>query len=507
MLDYNNEHPLAGNPVTLELDAITYTYAKRATPALSGVSITFEPGVLSLVAGSSGSGKTTLIRCINGLIPLAYKEGTLTGTIRCFSESTRGMTLAQIGRRVATVMQDPEKQIVSSKVLGDLAFGMENLGLAPDEIRARIAEVAQELRIEHLLERDTHTLSGGERQRVVIAGVLAVRPQAVLLDEPLAALDPPSARAALDLFARLAASGNIVVLIEHRVRDVLRAAPAQCVALADGAIAFRGTAQAYAEHIGPAPEVVSLAPARASVEHATPLLSFRNVRFGYQDSGREQTRGVTTSLYPGDVVALMGPNGAGKSTWCRLAIGLNRPQSGSISIEGRDHVDMTTAEIVRTVGYVFQNPAMTLFANTLRGELLFGPRNIGLDSETALRNVQQALAIVGLADLNLEGSPFGLSYGQQKRVALAGVLAMRPRVLLMDEPTAGLDEKTAEQLMRRLFIAEGRPEAIVMVTHDLRLARRYANRVLLLNDGEIVADGAPGDILANPVALRRGGLA
>jgi energy-coupling factor transport system ATP-binding protein len=438
--------------------------------------LAFQPGEITLIAGGSGSGKTTLIRAINGLIPLAYKEGTLQGDIRCFGESTRGMSLAQIGRRVATVMQDPEKQIVASKVVNELAFGLENLGMAPDEIRARIDAVVHELRIEHLLQRDTHTLSGGERQRVVIAGALAVRPQAILLDEPLAALDPPSARAALELFDELARTGAIVALVEHRVRDVLSVArPDRCVAMSDGAIVFTGAGAAIQTWIGPAPEVVSLAPARQ--RDAPALLS------------------------------LMGPNGAGKSTWCRLAIGLNRPQSGAVFVDGRDNAGRTTAEIVRTVGYAFQNPAMTLFANTLRDELLFGPRNIGLDDDSALRNVQQALAIVDLPDLDLARSPFSLSYGQQKRVALAGVLAMRPRVLLMDEPTAGLDEKTAAHMMRALFSAEGRPEAIVMVTHDPRLARRYANRVLLLNDGAIVADGAPGEILDDVEALRRGGLA
>lgn len=488
--------------VTLELDTLSYTYANRPAPALRDVSLVFQPSQIALLAGSSGSGKTTLIRSINGLIPHAYKQGTLQGAIRCFGESTLGMTLAQIAGRVATVMQDPEKQIVSARVINDIAFGLENLGLPRGEIRERVAMVAQQLAITHLLERETHTLSGGERQRVVIAGVLAVRPQAVLLDEPLAALDPPSARTVLNLFRALAKDGKAIVLVEHRVRDVLRVRPEQCMALQDGAVAFRGDAEAYANWIGPAPRIQSLAPARQP--DARTLLAFEDVNFGYAED-RLNTRSVSFDVRQGDVIALLGPNGAGKSTLCRLAIGLIKPQSGRIMIDGRDAIAETTAQRVRTVGYAFQNPSMTLFANTLREELGFGPRNIGIDDAQA--NINDALRIVDLPELDLAKSPFALSYGQQKRISLASVLTMRPRVLLMDEPTAGLDESTAETLMRNLFAAPGRPQALVMITHDLRLARRFANRVIVLNAGQIIADGAPEAILDDEATLQRGGLA
>jgi energy-coupling factor transport system ATP-binding protein len=491
--------------VTLELDTLTYTYARRHTPALRDITVSFAPGDVALIAGGSGSGKTTLIRCVNGLIPLAFREGTLNGAVRCFGESTSGMTLAQIAQRVATVMQDPEKQIVAARVRNDLAFGLENLGLPRSEMLTRIETAASRLQVTHLLDRDTHTLSGGERQRVVIAGALAMHPRALLLDEPLASLDPPSAREALDLFRALANDGIVVVLVEHRVRDVLRIAPEHCVRLREGELDFQGNAAAFAHEIGPPSEVASLAP--QPQPEATPLLSMRDVRFGYPDTGVEQTRGVSFDIRPGDVIALLGPNGAGKSTLCRLAIGLIKPTAGRIDIAGTHSAAMTTAEIVRTVGYAFQSPSATIFANTLQEELSFGPRNIGLDAATTQRNIDQALRIVDLPGLDLKHSPFALSFGQQKRVSLAGVLAMRPQVLLLDEPTAGLDEDTAEKLMRALFGAEGRPAAMLMVTHDLRLARRYANRVLILNAGQIVADGTPDQILNDTEALRRGGLA
>ncbi len=491
------------NTVTLELDAITYTYARRPRPALQDISAVFQPGEVALLIGASGSGKTTLIRCINGLIPRAYKGGTLKGQIRCFGESTAALSLAQIAARVATVLQDPDKQIVATIVRNDLAFGLENLGLPRDEIRARVARVAEQLDIGHLLNRQTHTLSGGERQRVVIAGVLAAQPRALLLDEPLAALDPPSAREALDLFAALAREGRTVLLIEHRVRDALRVAPARCLALDAGRITFQGDAAACAVWIGP-PDDATLAPLREP--NGESLLTFDAVRFGYADTGREQIGGVSLDVRSGDVIALLGPNGAGKSTLCRLAIGLIRPHSGVIRIAGADAAGRTTAEIARDVGYVFQSPSSSLFANTLREELSFGPRNIGIDPAEIERDIRRVLAMIDLPALDLDKSPFALSHGQQKRIALASVLTMRPRVLLMDEPTAGLDEDTAEMVLRGLFSAEGRPRAIVMITHDLRLARRFANRVVILNQGRIMADGPPDALLNDVALLARGGL-
>ena len=178
--------------MTIEITGLTYTYANRAAPALRDVNATFHAGEVTLIAGKSGSGKTTLIRCINGLIPNAYKNGTLVGAIRCFGESTVGLPLAQLAQRVGTVMQDPDKQIVATRVFNEIAFGLENLGLPRDEIISRVNESVRLLHIDSLLDRETHTLSGGEQQKVVIAAVMAMRPRALLLDEPLASLDRPS---------------------------------------------------------------------------------------------------------------------------------------------------------------------------------------------------------------------------------------------------------------------------------------------------------------------------
>ncbi len=249
--------------MSIVVSHLTYTYGARPAPALRDVSVTFKAGELTLIAGASGCGKTTLIRCINGLIPRSYTQGRLEGAVSLFGQVNAGMPLAKISQLVGTVLQDPERQIVASKVVNEIAFGLENLGLPRQHILDRIQEAAQLLKIEYLLDRDTHRLSGGEKQKVALAGVLAMRPQALLLDEPLASLDPASGHEALRLMRRLADSGIAVVVIEHRVEDVLAVRPDRCVYMRDGAIAYDGDSEGLEQAVDwreiklPAPVIIA----------------------------------------------------------------------------------------------------------------------------------------------------------------------------------------------------------------------------------------------------------
>ena len=499
--------------VSIQVSQLSYNYAHGTAPAVHDVTLSFDHGQVILIAGESGSGKTTLFRCINGLIPQSYKNGTLSGSVHVGGESTASMRLAQLARRIGTVLQDPEKQMVSAQVRNDIAFGLENMGIPREEIVARVTDVARRLNIETLLERATHSLSGGERQKVAIAGVLVMRPQVLLFDEPLASLDPRSARAALGLFRSLADDGVTVVMVEHRVQAALQAKPDQCVELAQGKVIFQGDASAFidwrsTQRESAWPDNLDSTPASIRAADATvkmaakPLLELRNVQFAYPDKPATLKQ-VSLSIYPGDVVALMGSNGAGKSTLSKMAIGILRPASGQVMLNQQSAHTMSVAHMARQVGYVFQHPSSMLFANTLREELSFGPRNIGLDEASIDQAIARAMQQVNLTDLSLERSPFALSYGQQKRVAIASVLAMQPQLLFLDEPTAGLDDATARKLMDSLIVEQRqqqRLQAMVLITHDMALARAYANRVLVLADGAIVAEGTP-DVVLNDRAL------
>ena len=480
--------------MSIRIDQLTCAYRDQR-PVLRDVSTRFESGKLAFVAGASGSGKTTLMRCINGLIPHRYPDGALTGAVWLDDQRVADLTLMQVSRRVGTVLQDTERQLVATDVEDELAFGLENLALSRDEIRARMDGIAARLNISGLLGRKTFSLSGGEKQKVAIAGVLAMNPRAVLLDEPLASLDPASAREAMALFRALANEGVAVVVVEHRHPYVLAAHPDQCVLLEDGALIYDGPAVGFPSPATPARRAI--APADPA---GRPLVTLEQVSFRH-GTGPRVLSDISFTVRNGDIIALLGANGAGKSTLCRHFIGLHRPSSGRVRIGETDAAGMTIAQIAQQVGYVFQNPGVMLFAPTMREELSFGPKNVGQSADAIARNIVRAAEAVNLAD-RMESSPFALSFGQQKRVSVACVIAMGTRVMVLDEPTAGQDTDNVLRLMDDLT-RPGQFDALVFATHDLELVRAYANRVVVMSAGQIVADGAPETVLSDRALLER----
>ena len=497
----------------LAIEGLTFRYHTRPEPALHDVSLTLEQGELFLVAGASGCGKTTLIRCINGLIPRTY-NGDLEGRTLLYGQDACEMTMAQISQTVGTVLQDPERQILGSYVLNEVAFGLENLGLPREEILQRVDETLDYLDISDLSDRETFHLSGGEKQKVALAGVLTMRPSILLLDEPLASLDPASAQEALALFRRLADEGVSIILVEHRVEDALSIHPDRVLFMQEGSITYCGSPDGLAEVVDyrqvkmPAPIVIQRAvndppPTFEPVikpDGREPLVTFEDVSFGYGD-GPTVIHDVNLTIRRGDVIAILGPNGAGKTTLVKHAIGLLKPRQGRVVIEGRDTSELSVAQIAHTLGYVFQSPSHMLFAPTVREELAFGPSNLGYDEGTIVEGVARAIEIV-----NLEGQeeypPLALSFGQQKRVSIAAILAMRSRILVMDEPTAGQDYWNYMAFMDSILQMQGF-ESILFITHDLDLAICYASRIILLHEGRIAGNGPPADVLTDPDLLRR----
>lgn len=515
-------------PQPLLVDGLTFRYRTAAAPSLGDLSFSVSLGELLLIAGGSGSGKSTLLRCLNGLIPRSYR-GDLGGRIAIDGQDPAAMSLAQLAQLVGTILQDPDRQIVTSYVERQVAFGPENLGWPRERIRAAVQATLERLRITPLHGRETGGLSGGERQKVALAGLLSMNPRILLLDEPLASLDPASAREALALFRELADDGHAVLLVEHRVEDALAAQPQRTLFMRDGRQSFLGPSAEFLAIADPhevkLPAEVALArlgdggwgmgvgaPARPPSPNSQlpspgsrpvpgdPLLEFRDLRFGYGD-GPEILRGVSLTIREGEIVAIMGPNGAGKSTLLRHGIGLLRPNSGQVRVAGADARGSTVAQLARTVGYVFQSPSHMLFAPSVRSELTFGPRNLGVEPAAAEAAVPAALAQVGLAGFE-DRAPLSLSFGQQKRLGIAAVLSMRPRVLVLDEPTAGQDHGSTQALMHTIGGLAGLA-ATVLITHDVDLAVSYATRVVLMREGQIEADGPPEQVLADRALLER----
>jgi energy-coupling factor transporter ATP-binding protein EcfA2 len=498
-------------PLPLTVEQLSFRYRERPERAIEDLSFSLQPGELLLIAGASGCGKTTLIRCINGLIPRSYK-GDLEGRVLIFDEETGDWPLALISQTIATVLQDPERQILGTKVLNEVAFGLENLGLERQEILQRVDEALEHLNIRHLRDRETFNLSGGEKQKVALAGVLAMRPKILLLDEPLASLDPASALETLAMVRKLVDEGMSVLLIEHRVEDVLKIHPDRIMFMEDGRIRHLGGLEGLVKVVDyhevklpaelimrraatdpPPPEIeilpgVSAASLGEEKAEEPALVRFENVTFEYE-TGAEVLHEINLEIHRGDVIAILGPNGAGKTTFVKHAIGLLKPKSGRVLVNGKDTRQASVAEIAGTLGYVFQSPSHMLFAPTVYEELAFGPKNLRHPPEQIEKEVKEALEIVNLIERE-QDSPLALSFGQQKRVSISAILAMRSRILAMDEPTAGQDYENYMNFMDSILQMPGF-NAILFITHDVDLAVIYANRTILMADGHVVADGAP----------------
>lgn len=494
----------------LVIENLSFRYRDRPATAIHDISFEANAGEILLIAGASGCGKTTLVRCINGLVPRSYK-GEMNGTVQVFGGNTATWKLSQISQKIGTVLQDPERQILGTKVVNEVAFGLENLNVPRDEILHRVDEALRFLKIFHLRERQTFTLSGGEKQKVALAGVLAMRPSILLLDEPLASLDPASAQDALDTARFLADQGMTILMVEHRVEDVLRIKPERVMFMSEGEIRYLGDAPGLSRVVNyrevklpakdiverarrdPPPAEIKILPGAAgSGSEREALVRFEDVAFGYE-SDVEVLHGITLEIKRGDVIAVLGPNGAGKTTFVKHAIGLLKPKLGRVLVNGRNTKEASVAQIASTLGYVFQSPSHMLFAPTVQEELAFGPKNLGHSPEQIETEVKEALRIVNLSEM-VNDPPLALSFGQQKRVSIAAILAMRSRILVMDEPTAGQDYQNYMNFMDSILQLPTF-EAILFITHDVDLAVVYANRVLIVNDGRLIADGRPQDVL------------
>lgn len=508
----------------LNIQQLTFQYRQSKTAVIRDITFQATAGEVILIAGASGSGKTTLMRCLNGLIPHSYKGGELSGIVEVFGQQPRDLTLAKMSQMVGTVLQNPEKQIVASYVRNELAFGLENLGVPRPQMVQRIEAVLGHLGISHLGDRESFQLSGGEKQKVVVGGIMVLEPSILLLDEPLANLDPQSVRETLLLIRRLADEGKTVLIIEHRVEDVLKIMPDKVLFLVDGeqryfgdVAGFEKVADPYEVKL-PAPLLLrrleettlpsSPSPAingRSTPPPSTPLVQFQNVSFWYEPEN-PVLQDVNFAVHPGDVIAILGPNGAGKTTLVKHAIGLLKPRQGQVIVNGKDSKEISVAQMARTLGYVFQSPSHMLFAPKVREELAFGPRNLGFDKAAIDRNVEAALKLVDLEE-KADAPPLALSFGQQKRVTIAAVVAMNSRILVMDEPTAGQDYRHYTDFMDNILHPRaGSPwsdsfEAVIFITHDLDLAISYANRILLVSNGRLAADGPPHQILPDRTLL------
>ena len=504
----------------IRVDGLSFSYPNAARPVLDGVSFDVGPGELVLLMGPSGSGKSTLLRCLNGLVP-HYHGGTYAGSVVVSGRIVREHQPRELAQTVGMVFQDPESQMVAETVEDEIAFGMENLGLDRDTMRRRVEETLDMLRLTSLRRRRLNTLSGGELQRVAIAAVLTMQPRALLLDEPTSQLDPQAAEELLTTVQRLNDDLGLTVLIaEHRLERVVQYAGRVLYVPGDGSVRSLGVREAMTElplappvsrlgrALGWAPTPLSVREGRRFVDRAnghlspppngtTPagevLVAARDLHVSY--GALRALRGVSFEVRAGEIVALMGRNGAGKSTLLRALVGLVRPERGSIALRGEDALAGSTEKLAHDVAFVPQEPGLVLFHTSVEEEIadvLAGTRREG--------TVDDALAEWRLQALR-RAHPADLSAGERQRVALAAMLAGRPGVLLLDEPTRGMDYETKEMLVANLRRRCREGCAVVLASHDVELAGQCADRVLLLSDGEVVVEGPARSVLTETLTF------
>ncbi len=472
----------------IHIEALSVRYGERQ--ALDGVNLAISPGECVLVTGPSGCGKSTLARTLNGLIPHTIAAG-MAGRVLVDGRDTARCPVTELATSVGLVFQNPATQLFNLTVDDEVAFGPRNLGLPEAEVARRVAGALEATGIAHLRGRSTRELSGGERQRLAIASVLGMGPRVLVLDEPTASLDVRSTNDVMATLRRLQGEGVTIIIIEHRLGAVAHLAQ-RAVILEAGRVAADGRTD---DVLAQQPLLRRLGlrrPAEESLDDwrhllmpngrppGPPIVQLRGVEAGY---GRRQVlRGLDLTLYEGEFAALVGDNGAGKSTLARVLAGLIRPRRGEVRL-GNGH----RLEPGRDVGLLFQNPLDQLFCDTVEEEVCFGARNLGRYDPQVVEAVLKATDLASLRRRPVHT----LSMGQQQRAALAAILASRPKLVILDEPTMGQDWGHLSAFMDFLLELNRAGCTILLITHDYKLVHRYARRILLLRDGRIVADGVP----------------
>ena len=509
----------------IRFEDVSVTYDGAAAPVLSHVDLHVPEGELVLVVGRTGTGKSTLLRCVNGLVP-HFTGGTLTGRVTVAGRDTRLHPPRELADVVGIVPQDPLSGFVTDMVEDELAYGMESIGLAPALMRRRVEETLDLLGLADLRNRSLLSLSGGQRQRVAIGSVLTTHPKVLVLDEPTSALDPGAAEEVLAALQRLVHDlGVTVLLAEHRLERVVQYADRVVVVPGDGEPLVVGTPAEVMVHAPVAPPVVELgrlagwSPLPLTVrdarraagplsERLAPLVddAARRTRAALHVLDGEPAltvsdvvvrhgsvpalRGVTLAADRGEIVAVMGRNGAGKSTLLSTLVGLHVPQHGTVSVGGSAPSTLRGRDLVRRVGLVPQEPTDLLVADRVAEECAASDRDCAATPGTT-RAILDRLApgIPGATH------PRDLSEGQRLALALSVVLAASPPVLLLDEPTRGLDYAAKLRLVATLRELSAAGHCVVMATHDVELAAEVATRVVVLAEGEVVADGPATDVV------------
>ena len=458
----------------ISVSKVSFQYRTGDVPALKDVSFQLPPATCTLIRGESGSGKTTLCYCLKVLIPQAV-EGEFRGQLEIAGMDVTKYRIQTLSRHIGFVLQDPEVQIVGRTVYEDLIFGPRNLLIAKDTIVSDFPSVLRAVGLEGYEGRETYQLSGGEKQRLAIAGVLLMKPQVLILDEPSSELDPAGRRNLYDLLLTLKREEGLTIVIVDQQLPSSHQLVDEVVCLKDGELKEAVSIEECS--------VPSKLPPFFSSNEAPTVLTVENLSFAYRPETPVLTN-INLEIRQQDFLALVGHNGSGKTT---LAMHLNRllePQNGAVSYHKKSIETFSRAEIARSIGFVFQNPDHQIFETSVEKEIAFGLVQQGINTKEIKKKVDEVLGFMALEEYR-DHHPATLPKGIRQFIGVASIVALSPEILVVDEPTTGLDTKGKEIILSRLRELNDRGTAIVMITHDMELVREHCSRLLLLEQGEI----------------------
>lgn len=529
----------------IEFKDFTFQYYSQAEPTLYNINLKIYPGEKILIIGPSGSGKSTLGHCLNGLIPFSY-TGDISGSLKINGLETKELDIFKLSKFIGTVLQDSDGQFVGLTVGEDIVFSLENDRVPTEIMKERVKEVSKMVDMDSFLASSPFDLSGGQKQRTSLAGVLIDDVDVLLFDEPLANLDPATGKVAIEIIDEIHKESNkTIIIIEHRLEDVLHRDIDRIILINDGhiladmnphemisssllidnglreplyttAIKYAGvklTKDMLPGHIwslktndinGKVIDWYKSIDKKEEILGTSSILKTQNLSFSY-NSKRQVLKDINIDIKEGEMVAIVGKNGAGKSTLSKLLCGFEKEDKGNIYYKGNNIKDKTVKERAEIIGFVMQNPNQMISKNLIYDEVALGLRLRNIDENEIKKRVDEVLKICGLLPY-INWPISALSYGQKKRVTIASILVLDPKILILDEPTAGQDYKHYSEIMEFLNQLNLQGRTIILITHDMHLMLEYAHRAIVLANGEIVADCKPSIILTDKEVVNKANL-
>ena len=537
----------------IEIQELTFKYAGAKKNALDKISLEIEKGGFVGIIGESGAGKTTLCNCINGLIPHHY-TGDFYGSVKVDGTDTFDINAGKLALKVGSVFQDIESQITGYFVEDEILFGLENFGIPADEIESRITSSLDTLGIGELRHKEISSLSGGQKQKVVIAAILALEPDILVLDEPTGELDPASSVQIFEMLKKLNEEKGITIVVAEQKIMLLCEFVKKLIVLEHGTCVHYGeirstlthqremeeagincprvltlTGKMVAEGLAPkgmkaedriclnaeeaaefirkvtGKKLVADDKAVESADISKPaensedvVLEFSNVGFSYNETAN--VHDLNVKVHKGDFISIIGSNGAGKSTFSKLTNGLLKPSVGDVLVLGENTKKQKVSALAKHIGFLFQNPDRQICCATVREEIAFSLRNNGIPEDEIKTRVAKTLE-----EFNFDGEtePFNMSRGQRQRLCLACLIALNPEILILDEPTTGLDYRECMEVMNRIRELNENGTTVIMVCHDMEVVLDFAKTVIVMNRGEILGQGATREVLSNKALLSK----